>query len=589
MELTAQFFDARCLKPRCGPTPLSFTGAPKGVIMPDVSQFPVLHTRAATVLRNTSRPIILVGFQHQGNLGLGYLASTLRQHGYSVVICDIEAPPDQIVATAMQSNPMIIGFSLIFQFYILQYQRIIGMLREAGVQCHFTMGGHFPSLSHVQTLKMVPELDSVVRFEGEMTLLELADVIGNGHDWRTVPGIAYRMGDAISTTPMRSLVDDLDQFPYPDRDYEPETAIGHKALPLLASRGCARTCSFCSIQTFYRTAPGKIVRTRKPALVVEEMRSLYLDRGIKIFLFQDDDFPLFGPVWRRWAADFVSELHRSGLSSRVIWKMNCRADSVDPAVFASLRDAGLYLVYMGLESGNEEGLKTLHKQVTVEQNLRAVQLLKQVGLLFEFGFMLFDPGSTLDSVRTNINFLRTILADGCAAAVFCRMLPYDGTPIKDELERVGRLKGDVVKPDYDFLDPRVTALYHSLSSIVDVWGWIHGYRALSPQLNWVSNEIAIMERMCPALPGLPDLKQTVRRLTQESNDILFQVVDELLNIAVNGGATTWTNAKLDRHRRQFLDQLLDARNAYVSLHQNALLDSLQIDASLSRIDEPAIA
>ncbi len=47
-----------------------------------------------------------------------------------------------------------------------------------------------------------------------------------------------------------------------------------------------------------------------------------------------------------------------------------------------MRDAGLYLVYMGLESGNEEGLKTLHKQVTVEQNLRAVQLLKQVGLLF---------------------------------------------------------------------------------------------------------------------------------------------------------------------------------------------------------------
>jgi anaerobic magnesium-protoporphyrin IX monomethyl ester cyclase len=557
--------------------------------MHEVSPFPVLHTQAATASRNTSRPILLVGFQHQGNLGLGYLASTLRQHGYSVDICDVEAPPDQIVATALQTNPMIVGFSLIFQFYILQYQRIIAMLREAGVQCHFTMGGHFPSLSHIRTLEMVPELDSVVRFEGEMTLLELADVIGHGQDWRTVPGIAYRSGDQIANTSLRALVDDLDQIPYPDRNYEPETAIGHKALPLLASRGCARTCSFCSIQTFYRAAPGKIVRTRMPARVVEEMRSLYLDRGITIFLFQDDDFPLFGPVWRRWAADFVSELHRSGLSSRVIWKMNCRADSVDADVFASLRNAGLYLVYMGLESGNEEGLKTLHKQVTVEQNLRAVQLLKQVGLLFEFGFMLFDPGSTLDSVRANLSFLRTILADGCAAAVFCRMLPYDGTPIKDELERTGRLKGNIVKPDYDFLDPRVTALYHSLSSIVDVWGWIHGYRALSPQLNWVSNEIAIIERMCPALSGLADLKQTVRKITQSSNEILFQVVEELLGIAINGSTTTWTNEKLDRHRRQFLDQLLDSRNAFVSRHQNALLDSLRIDASSDLMNEPAIA
>jgi hypothetical protein len=269
--------------------------------------------------------------------------------------------------------------------------------------------------------------------------------------------------------------------------------------------------------------------------------------------------------------------------------MNCRADSVDTDVFASLRDAGLYLVYMGLESGNEEGLKTLHKQVTVEQNLRAVRLLKQVGLLFEFGFMLFDPGSTLDSVRANLNFLRTILADGCAAAVFCRMLPYDGTPIKDELELAGRLKGDIVKPDYDFLDPRVNALYASLSGIVDVWGWIHGYRALSPQLNWVSNEIAIIERVCPALPDLPELKQTVRRITRASNEILFDVVEDLLNIAVNGGTTTWTNARLDLYRKQFLDELVDSRNAFVNRNQSVLLDSIEIDTNLPTLSEPAVA
>jgi anaerobic magnesium-protoporphyrin IX monomethyl ester cyclase len=546
--------------------------------MADLSQLTLLQPQIGTAApRNTSRPVLLVGFQHQGNLGLGYLASTLRERGYTVVICDIEADPDLIVATAKKIDPMIVGFSLIFQFYVLQYALIIRKLREAGIGCHFIMGGHFPSLSHVQTLNMVPGLDSVARFEGEMTLLELADVIGAGKDWRTVPGIAYRGEQEIVNTPMRALVDDLDTLPYPDRSFEPETALGHKAMPLLASRGCARTCSFCSIQTFYRAAPGKIVRTRKPARVVEEMRSLYEERGITIFLFQDDDFPLFGPVWRRWSADFINEMHRSGLSRRLIWKMNCRADSVDPEVFTAMRDAGLYLVYMGLESGNEEGLKTLHKQVTVEQNLRAVSILKQVGLLFEFGFMLFDPGSTLQSVRTNLQFLRTILADGCAAAVFCRMLPYDGTPIKDELERTGRLKGDIVKPDYDFLDPRVTALYKSLSGIIDVWGWIHGYRALSPQLNWVSNEIAIMERMCPTLPDLSQYKQAVRNITQASNEILFQVVEELLDAASEARPTTWTTAKLETTRQKFLDQLLKDRDTFVARHQRILLDSLRID------------
>ena len=116
--------------------------------MTDVAQFPVLHTQAATVVRNTSRPVLLVGFQHQGNLGLGYLASTLRQHGYTVIICDIEAPPAQIVATALQSKPMIIGFSLIFQFYVRRFADLARYLRESGVDCHFTIGGHFPSLSY---------------------------------------------------------------------------------------------------------------------------------------------------------------------------------------------------------------------------------------------------------------------------------------------------------------------------------------------------------------------------------------------------------------------------------------------------------
>jgi anaerobic magnesium-protoporphyrin IX monomethyl ester cyclase len=419
--------------------------------------------------------------------------------------------------------------------------------------------------------------------EGEMTLLELADVIGTGRDWRAVPGIAYREEQEVVTTKLRALVDDLDRLPYPERNFEPETALGRKALPLLASRGCARTCSFCSIQTFYRTAPGKIVRTRKPAKVVEEMLSLHEQRGISIFLFQDDDFPLFGPVWRRWASEFVEELHRSGLPRRVIWKINCRADAVEAEIFAAMRDAGLYLVYMGLESGNEEGLKVLHKQVTVEQNLRAVQILKQVGLLFEFGFMLFDPSSSLESVRANLTFLQTILSDGCAAAVFCRMIPYDGTPIKDELERAGRLRGDICHPDYDFLDPKVTALYTSLSKLVDVWGWIHGYRALSPQLNWAWNEIAIMERLFPLLPGLPTYRQTLAGITRASNDVLFAVVEDLLAVVSQGREQTWTTAMLEAHRQRFLNALLKERNAFVTRHQEVLLQALEAQGSLEAV------
>src|SRR5687767_3890233 len=163
--------------------------------------------------RDTSRPVMLIGFQNQGNLGLGYLSSVLRQYGYSVHVVDIEQPPEKILQIALELNPVLIGFSLIFQFYIDRYAVLIYLLRANGINCHFTMGGHFPSLSYQQTLELVPELDSVVRFEGETTLVELVDAVSSGQDWHDIHGLVYQNGEQVVTTTARALVEDLDQLP----------------------------------------------------------------------------------------------------------------------------------------------------------------------------------------------------------------------------------------------------------------------------------------------------------------------------------------------------------------------------------------
>jgi anaerobic magnesium-protoporphyrin IX monomethyl ester cyclase len=532
---------------------------------------------AAERERDTSRPIMLVGFQHQGNLGLGYLTSVLRQYGYTVRVVDIEQEFEEILKIAQEINPLLIGFSLIFQFFIDRYARLLYGLRALGIDCHFTMGGHFPSLSYEQTLALVPELDSVVRFEGEATLVELADAISTGKDWRSISGIAYRGDAEVIATTARALVEDLDQLPYPERNYEPEAVLGRSIMPMLASRGCARTCSFCSIHTFYRAAPGKIVRTRKPAEVVREMRMLHEERGITVFLFQDDDFPLFGTVWRRWAREFVDELHKNELPGKVIWKINCRADAVDRELFIAMRDAGLYVVYMGLESGSEQGLETLHKQITVEQNIKAVSLLKSIGVLFDYGFMLLDPSSTFETVRDNLKFLRTILADGCLPVTFCRMVPYDGTPIKDELVRTGRLHGGVCDPNYDFLDPRLEEFYQGLTSIVNVNGWIHGLEGVTSQLGWAWHEVTVMERLGPALPGMPKYKKQLREITKTSNDLLLRVVEDLSYVYSDGKENPWDAAEVEAFRQRILDDLVSMRDKFVYRHQTALLAALERD------------
>lgn len=528
--------------------------------------------------RDTSRPVILIGFQRQSNLGLGYLASTLRQAGYAVEVFDYERDRADILAAAVRLDPILIGFSLIFQSYVTHFGALMDYLRENGINCHFTMGGHFPSLSYERTIELLPDLDSVVRFEGEMTLLELVDCLGAGRNWRALQGIAYRDPAGIKANEMRALVHDLDQLPYPERTFNRNAVLGRHATPMLASRGCARTCSFCSIHMFYRTAPGKVVRTRNPAEVVKEMRFLLEENGISIFLFQDDDFPLFGPVWKKWAREFLAELHRNRLPGRVVWKINCRADAVDPELFVEMRRAGLHMVYMGLESGTEEGLKTLHKQITVEQNIRAVQILKQIGVRFEFGFMLLDPSSTFESVRANLQFLRAIVGDGSAAAGFGRMVPYDGTPIKDELERTGRLRGDVSRPDYDFLDPRLNDFYNEIIRMVDVTGWTHGYGALSPALNFAWEELSILEQLFPAMPGFDDYRRAIQQITSESNLTLIQIVEDLSYMFSDGRANPWSVNDLRSRSSAFTHRLITTRDEFILRNQDLLLESLQADA-----------
>ena len=120
----------------------------------------------------------------------------------------------------------------------------------------------------------------------------------------------------------------------------------------------------------------------------------------------------------------MGRMHDNGLADKAIWKISCSAEYVEADLFGAMRTAGLFLVYMGIEFGVESGLEILFKQMTIAGNIAAVDTLKALDLDFSYGFMLFDPSSTFELVRGNIAFLRRIVGDGSAPAVFSRMLPY---------------------------------------------------------------------------------------------------------------------------------------------------------------------
>jgi len=521
--------------------------------------------------------VALIGYQDQGNLGLGYLAAVLQERGHTVHMIEVRDGPEEIAARLASRQPLVIGFSLIFQVFLPQFQRVARYLRAAGITSHFTIGGHFPSLCHDEVLTHFPEIDSVVRYEGERTLVDIVERLSRGRDWHDTPGIAYlRDGQIVETEP-RPLIEDLDSLPFPYRPFDPAQIGGFPTLPMLASRGCARRCTFCSIHMFYRNAPGKVVRVRKPAKVIEEMLHLYRHHGVRVILFQDDDFPLWGRAGRRWADELVGRMHDAGLVDRVLWKISCRAEYVERDLFAMLRDAGMFLVYMGIESGTEQGLEVLNKEMTVEQNIQAIDTLKELGIQVSYGFMLFDPTSTFESIRENIGFLRRMVGDGHAGAVFSRMLPYGGTPIRDSLKKEGRLRGDLTHPDYDFLDVRLNEYHRLLLPTVRPWIYKKG---LSYELDYAWDELETIRRLVRGVDGMEEYRDALRSLTAESNERLFRHLEESVDAFAKGD-----RSKLDHPEDIFAyceegsRRLIGLRSRFLTKNLDVVMETVSADCT----------
>ncbi len=123
----------------------------------------------------TELDVLLVGAEELENLSTRYLAAVLRQHGYSVELAPFStaAEMDAVVRQAERARPRLVGLSIIFQYRAPEFLALAAKLRAALPGVHITTGGHFPSFAASELLRDHAALDSVVRGEGELTLLEL--------------------------------------------------------------------------------------------------------------------------------------------------------------------------------------------------------------------------------------------------------------------------------------------------------------------------------------------------------------------------------------------------------------------------------
>jgi anaerobic magnesium-protoporphyrin IX monomethyl ester cyclase len=240
---------------------------------------------------------------------------------------------------------------------------------------------------------------------------------------------------------------------------------------------------------------------------------------------------------------------------------------------------------MGIESGVDAGLEILFKQMTIAQNLAAVETLKQLGMVFSYGFMLFDPSSTFQSVRENVGFLRRIVGDGSAPAVFSRMLPYGGTPIRDQLAKEGRLRGDLTHPDYEFLDPRLNEYYRLLSAAIRPW--VHN-KGLSNQLSYAWDEIETFERLTPGLRGARAYRKGLVRFTANANARLFRLVEDTSLAFEQGDRSGLEPGRIAAFCESARTKLLELRNAFVADNLAPLTDRINADCSSGPVMRPQV-
>ncbi|HLP72580.1 MAG TPA: radical SAM protein [Bacteroidales bacterium] len=475
--------------------------------------------------------VVFIAHEEYNNLGVGYLCSLLRKEGYSTAILDCEKSRDHILRMLRLRNPVIVGFSIISYGYLSLFKELAEFLREQGITSHFTAGGHYPSLNPEELFGHIPALDSIVRFEGEYVMLDLVRAVKSGADWKYIDGLAYIDSGAFITNPFHALVKDIDEFPFPVRTRLRKFFYGMPVATILAGRGCMNSCTFCNTSVFYSLPGGPLKRIRKPANVVAEMKDLYRTRKCSIFMFTDDDFPVKQASYESWIEDFCSELKWNNLENKLLWKICCRPDEVQPDSFLLMKKNGLFLVFLGIEDGCDETLKILRKNTTVSQITQSIRLLKRMKIGIDYGFMLFQPSTTFDSLNKNLDFLREMCGDGYLPAAFLKMIPLYRTKIEKDLIAEGRLKRGLV-PDYDFYENEMNCYYDFVMKCFCEWQ-SHPYGMLNIS-KWLRNYYLLYARLIADDTLLREEESRFRKIVRSGNHFIIGKMKELASVFESG-------------------------------------------------------
>src|SRR5665647_3145985 len=391
-------------------------------------------------LVNPTAPINAAMHMPFALLGLGYLAAVLEKNEYQVDVIDcqlLKLSLEDFRSEISKRQPNIVGVTS----STLTYQsalKLVKIVKEACPDCITIAGGPHVTFWDDKALEECPELDIVVRREGEITMLEMVQKIEADKSYDDVLGTTVRKEGKIVKNPDRPYIEDLDGLPFPARHLWPMERLREyeDILYLATSRGCVYWCEFCTTVRMH----GRKYRMRSPKNVVDELEFLYKTYGVKKFTFCDDAFTVDQP---RTEA-LCNEILQRGL--KIEWNCGTRVDMLTQNLLAKMKTAGCVSVWFGVESGTQQVLDAMKKGISPELTMKAVSYVRKAGLMPVTNVILGFPGETKESAWKTIKFVEKVAPD--AVGFYNVATPFPGTPMYDLVKEKGWLR----VTDFDMYD-----------------------------------------------------------------------------------------------------------------------------------------
>lgn len=391
------------------------------------------------------------------SLGIAYLTSLLNKNGHQAFLHDgADSSTREMIDYVKKISPDVVGITMntTNRFEALELAQII----KNKYRIPIILGGPHPTLIPDQILKNYNFIDFIVRNEGEYTALKLINALEKKEDFTQILGISYRNEGEIIHNPPASIIENLDELPFPEWKFfnlkkyvsQPEYPEEYKKYPygsIISSRGCPFQCTFCSSSNFW----GYKIRFRSAKSVLEEIKMLY-DLGIRFIVFNDDNFTSN----KKRVIEICKLIIKEGLHEKMGWQCRAEVNIVDDELLEWMKKANCNMLEFGVEDCSEQGIRWFKKGHTKEQTKIAFDLCKKYGIKTKSYFIIGGDHETKENIAIKKKYIEELNPDVTTASI---LLAYP----KTEVYEIGKRKG--FWDDSIWLKPCVGEKYHSRAPI----------------------------------------------------------------------------------------------------------------------------